>query len=209
MLRVPECCDGCGSAFDLTHALDCRKGGLVIQRHNEIRDAIADVSSMVWGQVKREPVVREGDTTTDTLALIADVGIRGVWMPQELALIDVCVVDTDAKSYGNRSPQDVLKAAEKEKKYGEACEARRAAFTPFCVSVDGLLGTEVQHFMKRLGIQLAQKWEKSYGETMGWIRARLSFAILRVTILCLRGSRTKWRCLGLEDGAPVAWLMAD
>ena len=130
-------------------------------------------------------------------------------MPQELTLIDVRVVDTDAKSYGIRSPQDVLKAAEKENKnkYGEAFEARRAAFTPFCVSVDGLLGTEAQHFMKRLGIQLAQKWEKSYSETMGWIRALLSFAILRATILCLRGSRTKWRCLGLEDGAPVAWLM--
>ena len=28
---------------------------------------------------------------------------------------------------------------------------------------------------------------------MGWVRARLSFAILRAALLCVRGSRTKWR----------------
>ena len=32
---------------------------------------------------------------------------------------------------------------------------------------------------------------------------RLAFAILRATGLCVRGSRSKWRCLGLEDGAAI------
>ena len=54
---------------------------------------------MVWGQVKRESVVKETNYDTETPALIADLAIRGVWMPQELTLIDVRVVDTDAKSY--------------------------------------------------------------------------------------------------------------
>ena len=207
--RIPAMCDGCGLLFDMSHALDCRRGGLVIQRHNEIRDAIGDMSSMVWGQVKREPVVKEAEYETETPALVADLAIRGVWMPQELTLIDVRVVDTDAKSYSNRSPQDVLKTAEKEKtrKYSAACEARRAAFTPFCVSVDGLLGKEAQQFLKRMGDGLTHKWGKSYAETMSWMRAKLSFAILRATILCLRGSRTKWRCMGLDDGAPITWLL--
>ena len=43
LIKAPANCDGCGEAFSLTHALDCRKGGLVIQRHNEIRDAIGDI----------------------------------------------------------------------------------------------------------------------------------------------------------------------
>ena len=46
--------------------------------------------------------------------------------------------------------------------------------------------------------------EDLYGEVMGWIRTRISFAILRSSILCLKGSRTKWRCLGLEDGVPIS-----
>ena len=39
------------------------------------------------------------------------------------------------------------------------------------------------------------------GQTTGWLRAKLSFAILRrVTNLCLRGSRTKWGSgVGIDD----------
>jgi hypothetical protein len=31
-------CDGCGAAFSARHAFACAKGGLVIIRHNKIRD---------------------------------------------------------------------------------------------------------------------------------------------------------------------------
>ena len=101
-----------------------------------------------------------------------------------------------------RSPRDVLKTAEREK-YGLACEERRATFTPFYCSVDGMMGSEAQVFLKQIGDIVSVKWEKSYSEVMGWIRARMSFAIVRTSVLCLRGSRTKWRCLGLEDGAAI------
>ena len=30
-----------------------------------------------------------------------------------------------------------------------------------------------------------------------------AFALVRATNVCVRGSRTKWRSLGLEDGAAV------
>ena len=39
-------------------------------------------------------------------------------------------------------------------------------------------------------------------EVMGYVRARLMFAILRATNLCIRGSQVKWRRrMEIEDGA--------
>lgn len=34
LLNLPATCDGCGAPFTTSHAVDCRKGGLIIQRHN-------------------------------------------------------------------------------------------------------------------------------------------------------------------------------
>ena len=70
-------------------------------------------------------------------------------------------------------------------------------------SVDGVAGSEVASFLKRLAYCLSARWERSYADIMYWIRARLSFAILRAIVLCVRGSRTRCRCLGLEDGASI------
>ena len=50
-------------------------------------------------------------------ALIADLGIRGVWIPRAEALFDVRVTDTDATSYVGRSVSAVLFGAEEEKKH--------------------------------------------------------------------------------------------
>ena len=49
-------------------------------------------------------------------SLLADLAVCGVWMPQVEALFDirVHVVDTDAKSYGNSAPFDVLTREENE-----------------------------------------------------------------------------------------------
>ena len=82
-------------------------------RHNEIRDIICDMASLVWGNVIREPVISEasGDDST----LVADSSVRGVWLPQAEALFDVRVSDTDAQSYLSQSPSEVLLNAEKEK----------------------------------------------------------------------------------------------
>ena len=77
LLRMSSQCDGCGAPFSLTHALDCRKGGLVTQRHNEIRDALGDLAAMGFKEVLREPVVRESDDTLGIPALIADLSVEG------------------------------------------------------------------------------------------------------------------------------------
>ena len=54
--------------------------------------------------------------------------------------------------HASRTVDAVLCSAEQEKKrkYSAAVEERRASFTPFVVSVDGVLGHDAQHLMKRL-----------------------------------------------------------
>ena len=79
LLRMPANCDGCEGPFDMTHALDCKKGGLVTQQHNEVRDALGDIAALAYKEVVREPVVREADEARGISALVADLGARGVW----------------------------------------------------------------------------------------------------------------------------------
>ena len=116
LLGVPSHCDGCGALFDLSRALSCRKGGLVTQRQNEVRNAFGDLASMAWSQVVKEPVVREANCSTDTTALVADLSVRGVWVPQVEASFDIRIIDTDTRSYCIRPPIIILSNAEIEKR---------------------------------------------------------------------------------------------
>ncbi len=74
----------------------------------------------------KEPVVQEGNISQGEPALVADLGVRGVWEPQTEALFDIRVVDTDAPSYVSRPITSVLASAEtaKKTKYLEAATNR-------------------------------------------------------------------------------------
>jgi hypothetical protein len=50
-------CDGCGQKFSVRHGLECKKGGNVISRHNEIRDELSDLASkaLIPSAVRDEP----------------------------------------------------------------------------------------------------------------------------------------------------------
>ena len=187
--------------------MDFHVGGLVGQQHNEVRDAIGDLASLAWVQVTKEPIVCElSSTDPSSVTLIADLRIRRVWQPQVDVLFDVRVTDVDAPSYHSRSPQAVLCSAEAEKKrkYMEACLACHDSFTPLCFAIDGMFGTEADFFLRHLAERLSIKWERSYSEVIGWVRSRLSFVILRATLLCVRGSRSRWQSLGIVEGASIS-----
>eukprot|EP00731_Ephydatia_muelleri_P003054 Em0001g3054a len=187
-----------------------RRGGLVILRHNEICDCIDDLASQVWPQVIKEPIVNETTATSSDPGLRLDLGIRGVWQPQVEALFDIRVIDTDAPSHCHRAPNAILESSSQEKKriYKKAVEDRRGTFTPFVLSVDGLLHKEASHFIKHMATALSSEWDKAYSITSSYIRSRLAFAGVQAVSLCLRRSRTKWRSgLGFDDGAPLASFM--
>ena len=200
-LSLPPRCDGCGERFTTEHAMSCRKGGLILHRHN---DLVA-----TWGQlcgqahtpstVSDEPLIQTSqdvqvagtNRTEPTPELRGDVAVHGFWTRGTTAIFDVRVTDTDAPSNRNTAPEKVLQRHEKEKKtkYGALCIARRRTFTPLVFSVDGMQGAEATAASKRLASSLASKWKRSYSEVCGFVRSRLSIALVRSASRCLRADR--------------------
>ena len=83
---------------------------------------------------------------------------------------------------------------EKKRQYASrVLEVEQATFTPLVLSTTGGMAAECKGYHSRLAELLATKNRESYATTMSWIRARVSFALLRSALLCLRGSRAKRR----------------
>ena len=55
---IPSTCV-CGDAFTVDHAMICKRGGFVTQRHNELRDLEAELLNMVCTDVEIEPVLQD------------------------------------------------------------------------------------------------------------------------------------------------------
>ena len=80
---------------------------------------------------------------------------------------------------------------EKKRKYAtRVLEIEQGTFTPLVFSTTGGMGEECQRFHSRLAELLASKKGDDYSTTISWIRCKVSFAVLRTALLCLRGSRT-------------------
>ena len=205
---LPAVCDGCGEGYSVEHALSCRIGGLIIRRHNEVRDVLGDLMELAWGNCIREPIV-EVEEHGDEPALRADLACRGIWEPQMEALFDVRVVDTDAPSYGSLSPECVVRRAEQEKKrkYQTACERRHASFTPLVTSLDGFSGQQFRHLLRALAERLAERWQRPYCNVINWIRVKVTCSTIRAGSMCLRRGRRRWRsAIEFSDGAGVPVL---
>ena len=59
-------------------------------------------------------------------------------------------------------------------------------------SADGIPGAEALAAQKRLAVLLSYKLKQEYYEMCGFVRARMSLAIVRSNSLLFRGPRDKW-----------------
>ena len=128
--------------FIARSTLDCQKGGLITQFHNEVRNVLGNFAAMVHSEVLKELVMKEMDGMNHTHALVADLGVGGMWRPQMMALLDIHIFDISASPCIGSSVEAVLAAAESEKK--------QSIFIPFVQLLDGVLGCEARDFLKRL-----------------------------------------------------------
>ena len=64
-----------------------------------MRDVLGDNAAMAYRSALREPIVKEAYLDGKVLLLTANLGFMGYGQPQTKALFDVCVIDTDTRSY--------------------------------------------------------------------------------------------------------------
>ena len=124
-----------------------------------------------------------------------DVRARGFWSTAQDAFFDVRVVQPNAPSNSSTSIASAYKKHEdiKKRAYGHRIrEVERGVFTPLVFSTTGGMGREATVFYKRLASMLALKREQPYSTVMSWLRCRLSFALLRSAVMCVRGSRSSF-----------------
>ena len=80
---------------------------------------------------------------------------------------------------------------EKKRQYEQRVrEVEHSSFTPLVLSSTGGMGKAATTFYKRLSSMLSEKRDVPYSTTIGWVRCRLSFALLRASIMSIRGARS-------------------
>ena len=201
LLGLPLSC-ACGSAFNVQHALDCKLGGFRILQHNEVRDTIAQVMREAGhAAVTIEPELQplEGEVFDYKSAnkendARSDIKCCGFWSNLRQAYFDIKVVSPFARSNAHLSPAQLFKNAERVKirEYKERIlNVEHADFNPLVFTTCGGMSPQSHIVIKRLAEKLSSKLNLSFSVVSGWLRCRLSFALLRTTLLCVRATRCK------------------
>ena len=220
-LEMPDLCDGCGAKMTVEHALQCKVGGLVHCRHNDVTREFGSLCKQAFtpGAVEYEPFIysstqrtaeevaaaakaenttqqhnaTKGSTPVTTKEERGDVMVSHFWKRQRQTVFDTRITDADCRSYRNKAPLAVLRQQEREKirKYKDTCLERRRDFTPLCFTADGMPGREALNAMRQLGTHLAEKWELQRSQMVFYVRVRMSLALVRANSLLLRGSRDR------------------
>ena len=168
-------------------------------RHNEVRDITASLLTEVCHGVTIEPHLQplSGETLSHQSAITEDgarldVAICRFWGGRfEKAFVDVRVFNPSTRSNRHSPLSSVYRKHEQEKRrqYDQRIqEVEKATFTPLVLSTTGGMGRAATTFYKRLGSMVGEKRDVTYATTLNWIRCRLSFALLRASIMSIRGA---------------------
>ena len=190
----------CGKDFTIEHALSCMCGGFPSIRHNEIRDATAHFLSDVCHDVMIEPPLQEltGEVFTHKSANCQDgarldVAASGFWGCRERAFFDVRIFNPFARTNLNSSLSTCYRRHEMDKKrvyQQRITDIELSSFSPLVLSTAGGMGPIATVVFKRLASMVAEKQNLSYSRVLNWMRCRISFSLLRSSIMCLRGARS-------------------
>ena len=192
----------CGAPFDVQHALDCMIGGYRTIQHNEVRDVMAKIMKEAGlPGVEVEPPLqrlhgehfelKSANTQEDARS---DIKCTGFWRHMRHAFFDVKVISPYARSYVRLSSANLYKLAENAKirEYSERIRnVEHADFNPLVFTTAGGMAPQCHLVIKRLATTLSERRGLPNSVVAGWLRCRLSFALLRTTLLCVRGTRAR------------------
>ena len=112
-----------------------------------------------------------------------DIAAYGFWgSSSQRAFSNVRVFNPCAQSNRNPELSAVHQRHEREKRRAyqqRVCEVERGSFMPLVFSTAGGRGRAASVFYKRLAGMIAEKRSEPYGNVMGWIRAVITFSLLR------------------------------
>ena len=129
-----------------------------------------------------------------------DVHSRGFWERQRAAFFDIRVCHPNADSYKELSPKQIYKLHEDEKKRKYvSIEVENGTFTPLIYTTTGGMSQECRRYHSRLAELISSKKQEEYATTITWIRTKVSFAILRTALVCLRGTRSQRRKTNVQE----------
>lgn len=205
--NMPENCP-CGRPFSMDHSQNCNLGAFRDMRHNEVRDELAKPLRKIFADVQIEPELQK--VPKDIQAYLkqgyrsaivednarSDIRVKGLWVKEKNAFLDVRVFNPNAFSYRGQSINAVYKKHEQEKKRqynARIREVEHGSFTPLVFASTGGMSKETTVFIKRLASDVAKKDGEDYAHVMGLLRVRLAFKLMRSAITMLRGSRYRRR----------------
>ena len=196
--RLPTLCV-CRDSFNLQHALSCPKGGLIITRHNELRNPIAEILGEICKNVVIEPLLsplmREEFPKSSNMSnqARADVSARGLRINGQTTFRDVRVFNPLAKCHLYHSLPAVHKKKENEEKWEynqRILQVEHGSFTPLVLSCFGEISREYGRFFSHTAERLANRRKEPKSKISALIKTRLNFALIRSMVLCLRATRT-------------------
>ena len=142
-----------------------------------------------------------------------DIAVSGFWGGRfERTFFDVRVFNPHAPSNQNSQISTTYRRHEREKrmKYEQRIiEVEHASFVPFVLSCTGGAGPSATVTLKRLGAMIAEKFESPYSSVIALLRCQLSFALLKASVMCLRGARSSLHHPGRMDLSAIDLATAE
>ena len=105
------------------------------------------------------------------------------------------VTHVNCNSNLNLETAVIFQRHEQEKKrvyHQRVVDVENGTFTPLVLGTNGGMGKGCSAFVKHLCFALSDKQNEKYGTVVNWLRTKLSFEIVKSSLLCVRGSRRPW-----------------